>query len=100
MVRGNTPIWNGKDVGFIWGPLPGHSRTEADVIHAAVEGFLRVKMSPRDGARGQVAVGSGLVVAIPFGGAGVNERLFSAAQDGLDRLRVLQVVEVAEDDQV
>ena len=100
MVGAETPIGQSQDVGFRRVPFAGHAVTEQNVINAAVGVFLGVKMCPGDVAGGQAAVGLGLGIAIALGGAGVNKGFFAPTNDGFDGVGVVEIVEIAEHDEV
>ncbi len=100
VVGGEAPVGGGEDVTFSRIPFAGHAGTEEDVVEAGVGVLGTVEVGPGDVARVVAGSFGREVVAVAFGGAGVGEFGFAAADEVLDGARVLGVVEVAEDDEV
>src|SRR6185503_1410641 len=99
MIRGNPPTWQRQHVGRVSLPFPRHSAAEQQVIHPAVSVVLVVVVSPGDAApRGATKACWPFAVALRR--ASVDQRVFSTADDRPYRPGILEIVEVAEHDQV
>src|SRR5438477_12571919 len=99
MVRSNSPAWQRKNVSGVGLPFPRHSSTEQEIINPTVGIVFAEVVGPGDVARRR-AIGGRWQFVVPFGRPGVDQRIFSTTDDGPDRLRILAIVEVAEDNQI
>src|SRR5207245_9362257 len=100
MVRSNAPAWQRQNVSRVGLPFPRHSAIEQEVIDPAVGVLFAEVVSPGDVARRRETIGGQWQLAVFLGRPRVDQRIFSTTDDGPYRLGILEIVEVAEHDQI
>ena len=82
------------------GEVRADAVAQQDVVNAAVRVVLRMVVSPGNVPRRSVRVERDWVVAVAFGRPGIDQRPAPAPDNRPQRFRVLEVIEITEDQQV
>src|SRR5438067_136653 len=81
VIRRDAPLRHRVNVSAGWFPFAGHPTAQQKIIDARIGIFFREKMGPGDLAIGAGLIGDCVRVAVPFGGARVDERILAAADN-------------------